>query len=164
MPVNIRAMTSDDRDAVLAIYQEGIATGMATLETEPPDWEQWDQTHKPECRLVTEEDGRVVAWAALTSVSHRPCYRGVVEETIYVAADAQGRGLGRTLMERLIEESERAGYWTLQAAIFPENAVSVALHEACGFRSVGVQQRVGEREGRFHDVLLMERRSPTVGR
>jgi phosphinothricin acetyltransferase len=157
-------MTSDDREAVLAIYQEGIATGMATLETEPPDWEQWDQTHKPECRLVAEENGRVLAWAALTSVSHRPCYRGVAEETIYVAADAQGRDIGRTLMERLVEESERAGYWTLQAAIFPENSASVALHEACGFRSVGVRQHIGEREGRFHDVLLMERRSLTVGR
>jgi phosphinothricin acetyltransferase len=157
-------MTSDDREAILAIYQQGIATGIATLETEPPDWEWWDQSHKPECRLVAEQDGRVVAWAALTSVSHRPCYRGVAEETIYVADDAQGRGIGRTLMQRLVQESERAGYWTLQAAIFPENAASLALHEACGFRSVGVRQRIGEREGQFHDVLLMERRSLVVGR
>jgi phosphinothricin acetyltransferase len=88
----------------------------------------------------------------------------VAEETIYVATDAQGRGIGQALMERLVDESERAGYWTLQAAIFPENRASVALHEACGFRSVGVRQRIGEREGRFHDVLLMERRSLTVGR
>jgi phosphinothricin acetyltransferase len=157
-------MTADDREAVLAIYQQGIATGIATLETESPDWQWWDQSHKPECRLVAEEDGRVVAWAALTSVSRRPCYRGVAEETIYVATDAQGRGIGQALMQRLVDESERAGYWTLQAAIFPENRASVALHEACGFRSVGVRQRIGEREGRFHDVLLMERRSLTVGR
>ena len=157
-------MRSDDREAVLAIYQDGIATGIATLETAPPDWEQWDETHKPNCRLVAEDGGRVVAWAALTSVSHRPCYRGVAEETIYVADHAQGRGIGRTLMERLVEESERAGYWTLQAAIFPQNEASVALHEACGFRTVGVRQRIGEREGRFHDILLMERRSPVVGR
>ena len=156
-------MTSDDREAVLAIYREGIATGIATLETEPTDWEGWDQSHKPECRLVAEENGRVVAWAALSSVSHRPCYRGVAEETIYVATDAQGRGVGRTLLQQLVEQSERAGYWTLQAAIFPENTVSIALHEVCGFRAVGVRQRIGEREGRFHDVLLMERRSLVVG-
>lgn len=163
MPPTTRPMTSDDREAVLAIYRQGIATGIATLETELPDWERWDETHKPDCRLVAEENGRVVAWAALTSVSHRPCYRGVAEETIYVAADAQGRGIGRTLMQRLIEESEREGYWTLQAAIFPENEASVALHEACGFQRVGVRRRVGEREGRFHDVLLMERRSSVAG-
>jgi phosphinothricin acetyltransferase len=157
-------MTPDDWEAVRAIYQEGIATGIATLETEPPDWEQWDQTHKPECRLVAEDDGRVVAWAALTSVSHRPCYRGVADETIYVADDAQGRGIGRILIQQLVEQSERAEYWTLQAAIFPQNEASVALHEACGFRTVGVRQRIGERDGKFHDVLLMERRSLVVGR
>ncbi len=164
MPVTIRPMTPDDWEAVRAIYQEGIATGIATLETEPPDWEQWDQTHKPECRLVAEDDGRVVAWAALTSVSHRPCYRGVADETIYVADDAQGRGIGRILIQQLVEQSERAEYWTLQAAIFPQNEASVALHEACGFRTVGVRQRIGERDGKFHDVLLMERRSLVVGR
>jgi phosphinothricin acetyltransferase len=163
MALTIRPMTPDDGKAVIAIYREGIATGIATLETAAPDWERWDETHKQECRLVAEDDGRVVGWAALTSVSHRPCYRGVAEETIYVTADAQGRGIGRTLMRRLIEESEREGYWTLQAAIFPENEASVALHEASGFRSVGVRQRIGEREGRFHDVLLMERRSSVVG-
>lgn len=163
MALTIRPMTDDDAEAVLAIYREGIATGLATLETEAPDWERWDETHKQECRLVAQQGGRVVAWAALASVSHRPCYRGVAEETIYVASDARGRGIGRKLMGRLVEESERAGYWTLQAAIFPENEASVALHEACGFRTVGVRHRVGEREGRFHDVLLMERRSSVVG-
>jgi phosphinothricin acetyltransferase len=156
-------MTPDDGEAVISIYREGIATGIATLETAAPGWERWDETHRRECRLVAEDDRRVVGWAAITSVSHRPCYRGVAEETIYVAADAQGRGIGRTLLQRLVEESEREGYWTLQAAIFPENEASVALHEACGFRSVGVRQQIGEREGRFHDVLLMERRSSVVG-
>jgi len=163
MALTIRPMTPDDREAVLAIYGEGIATGIATLETTIPDWEHWDGTHKQDCRLVAEQGGRVVAWAALTSVSHRPCYRGVAEETIYVAGNAQGRGVGRALMQRLVEASEREGYWTLQAAIFPENEASIALHEACGFRTVGMRQRIGERAGRFHDILLMERRSSVVG-
>ncbi len=164
MTITIRAMTTDDWEAVHAIYQQGIATGIATLEVEAPDWENWNARHYEQCRLVAEQSDRIVAWAALSRVSHRPCYRGAAEETIYVTAEAQGQGVGRALMERLIEESEREGFWTLQAAIFPENEASVALHRACGFREVGIRKLIGEREGRFHDILLMERRSSVVGR
>ena len=141
-----------------AIFEEGIAAGLATFETEAPSWEDWDGAHLP-LRLVAEEDGAVVGWAALTPYSDRECYRGVAESSVYVAERARGRRVGFALMERLVQESERTGYWTLQAGVFPENEASLALHGRCGFRVVGVRERLGQLGGEWKDVVLLERRS-----
>ncbi len=156
-------MRDEDWDAVRAIYREGIATGNATYETDAPAWEVWDKDHLRACRLVAKADGRVVGWAALSPVSGRCVYAGVAEVSIYVSASARGRGIGRTLLGALIEASERAGLWTLQAGVFPENAASLALHRACGFRELGRREHVGQMNGVWRDVVLMERRSQVVG-
>jgi L-amino acid N-acyltransferase YncA len=160
--VSIRKLGLEDWPAVRAIYQEGIRGGDATFETETPSWERWDAAH-PELRLVAERDGSVVGWAALSPVSGRCCYRGVGEVSVYVAADARGAGLGRELLDELVRRSEQAGYWTLTAGVFPENEASIRLHEACGFRKVGVRERLGELRGVWRDVVLLERRSTLVG-
>ena len=141
-----------------AIFEEGVATRRATFETEAPSWEDWDGAHLP-LRLVAEDDGDVLGWAALMPYSARECYRGVAESSVYVAERARGRGVGFALMERLAAASEAAGYWTLQAGVFPENEASLALHERCGFRVVGVRERLGQLGGEWKDVLLLERRS-----
>jgi L-amino acid N-acyltransferase YncA len=160
--VTVRDLRPDDWPAVSAIYEEGIRGGNATFETETPSWERWDAAH-PELRLVAERDGVVVGWAALSRVSARHCYRGVGDVSVYVAEQARGAGLGRTLLKELIERSEQAGYWTLTAGVFPENEASIRLHEACGFRAVGVRERLGELRGVWRDVVLLERRSTLVG-
>lgn len=155
----IRKLLPADWPAVRAIYEEGIATGDATFEPAAPAWEDWDREHVENCRLVAEDDGRVVGWVALRRYSSRAVYAGVGEVNIYVAAGARGHGVGRRLLEELIAESERRGFWTLQAGIFPENAASLALHARCGFRVVGRRERIGRMRGRWRDVLLLERRS-----
>jgi phosphinothricin acetyltransferase len=136
--------------------------GDATFETEVPTFAAWDASHHPEPRLVALEAGEVVGFAVLAPVSARPVYAGVAESSVYVAAGARGRGVGRALMEELIRRSERAGIWTIQTGIFPENAASLALHERVGFRVVGVRERLGRREGVWRDVVLLERRSGAV--
>jgi len=156
-------MTPADWPAVRAIYQEGIATGDATFERDLPSWQDWDAGHLPACRLVARRGGDIVGWAALSPVSGRCVYAGVAEVSLYVAAAQRGSGVGRALLERLVEESEGCGIWTLQAGIFPENAASVAVHRWCGFRVVGVRERLGCGQGRWRDVLLLERRSAAVG-
>ena len=156
-------LTDSDWDAVRRIFQEGIDTGLATLETEPPTWEDWDQAHTESCRLVYRAEGSVVGWAALSPVSERCVYGGVAEVSVYIAREAWGRGVGKALLGRLIRESEEEGIWTLQAGIFPENEPSIGLHEACGFRVVGVRERLGRLHDQWRDVVLMERRSHTVG-
>lgn len=165
VPVEIALMTAADGEAVLRVYAEGIATGNATFETEVPSWEAWDRAHRTDCRLVARADvaADVVGWAALSRVSERCAYGGVAEVSVYVAARARGSGLGTRLLERLIVSSEEAGIWTLQAGIFPENASSIALHERCGFRVVGVRKRLGKLAGSWRDVALLERRSDRVG-
>jgi L-amino acid N-acyltransferase YncA len=160
--VNVRDVRPDDWPAVRAIYEDGIRGGDATFETEAPSWEAWDAAH-PELRLVGELDDRVVGWAALSPASPRHCYRGVGEVSVYVAQEARRTGLGRALLERLVDRSEQAGYWTLTAGVFPENEASLRLHEACGFREVGVRERIGESRGGWRDVILLERRSMLVG-
>ena len=162
-PVVIREMSAGDWPLVAAIYEEGIATKYATFETATPSWEEWDSRHLKTCRLVSVDAGRVVAWAALSSVSQRCIYSGVAEVSIYVSAGARGRGIGRRLVERLVLASEREGIWTLQAGIFPENSSSIKLHLRCGFRIVGTRERLGRMDERWWDVLLLERRSTTVG-
>jgi phosphinothricin acetyltransferase len=157
-------MLASDWVDVRAIYLEGIETGNATFETEAPSWEAWDSAHMPEPRLAARDgSGRVLGWAALTPVSGRCVYAGVGDLSVYVAASARGRGVGRALLEALIEASERAGIWTLQAGIFPENVASLELHRGCGFCEVGRRERIGKLKGVWRDVLLLERRSGAIG-
>jgi L-amino acid N-acyltransferase YncA len=155
-------MQPADWPSVAAIYGEGIATGIATFETVVPAYDAWDAAHLPGHRLVAVSQGSVVGWAALSAVSQREVYRGVAEDTIYVAESARGHGIGKALLRALASAAERAGIWTLQAAIFPENAMSIALHERCGFRVVGTRERLGKLDGAWRDVILMERRSTEV--
>lgn len=164
MALVIRAMTEVDWPAVAEIYREGIATGLATFETEVPAWRAFHASHRPGGRLVAELDGRVVGWVALARWSSRAVYAGVTWESVYVAADARGRGVGLALLNAAIQASEAAGIWTLMAGIMADNAASIAVHEHAGFRRVGVQERVGrDSNGRWRDVALYERRSPLVG-
>jgi L-amino acid N-acyltransferase YncA len=155
----IVAMRPEEWPAVRAIYEEGIATGDATFETEVPSWEAWDAAHLGEHRLVARRGDEVVGWAALVPVSGRCVYAGVAEHSVYVAASARGQGVGRELLEALIASAEHSGIWTLQSGIFPENRASLRLHEVCGFRIVGTRERIGHHQGRWRDVILLERRS-----
>ena len=157
----IRDLEPLDWPQVARIFADGIRSGNATFELEPPGWEAWDAAHT-EIRVVAELDGRVVGWAALSPKSERHCYRGVAESSVYVEETAQGRGVGRALMDELIARADAAGLWTLEAGIFPENKASLRLHLGCGFRLVGVRERLGEANGEFRDVLLLERRSEVV--
>jgi L-amino acid N-acyltransferase YncA len=162
--VVIREMTPADWPAVGAIYGEGIATGDATLERAIPSWPEWDAAHRPDCRLVATLDGAVVGWCAISSYSSRAVYAGVAWESVYVAERARGSGVGRALLDALIPASEAAGTWTLIAGVQVENVASLALHERAGFRRLGVQERIGrDPSGRWRDVVLLERRSGTVG-
>jgi L-amino acid N-acyltransferase YncA len=159
----IKAMRSEDWPDVQNIYSEGVATGNATFETETPPWEKWDQGHFQDCRLVAVNSEGILGWAALSPVSTRRVYSGVAEVSVYVSAKARGQRVGTLLLQSLVEQSERCGVWTLQAGIFPENVPSVALHKSCGFREVGLRQKLGQRSGVWRDVLLLERRSSRVG-
>lgn len=161
--VDIRAMRGDDWPALQEIYCEGMATGNATFETETPEWTKWNSAHLRDCRLVALNKQGILGWAALSPVSSRRVYCGVAEVSVYVASAAQGRGVGKMLLQSLVEQSERCGIWTLQASIFPENIPSIALHKSCGFQEVGRRQRLGQRNGVWRDVLLLERRSSCVG-
>jgi L-amino acid N-acyltransferase YncA len=160
--MELQPLRPEDWPAVRAIYQAGIATGDATFETAAPDWPAWDAAHLADHRLVARVDGQVVGWAALAPVSDRCAYAGVAEASIYVAPQAQGRGVGRALLTAVVASAEQAGIWTVQTGIFPENQASLGLHEACGFRVVGVRERLGRLHGRWRDVVLLERRSPVI--
>lgn len=145
------------------IYREGIETGVATFETSDKSWQDWDQSMLEVCRLVATEDHAVIGWAALMPVSSREVYRGVAEETLYVASSHRGQGVGQALMEALIKASEAAGFWTLQGVILPPNTASIKLHEQFGFRCVGRREKIGQLNGEWSDTLLFERRSTCVG-
>ena len=169
----IQPMPPDLWPAVREIYGEGIATGNATFEMELPEWEKWDASHHNHCRLIALEPREeavaeiliplegvsVLGWAALSPVSSRREYAGVAEVSVYVATAARGRGVGRALLQALVQESEKSGIWTLQAGIFPENAASIALHKSCDFREVGIRRRIGKLGDTWRDVMLLERRS-----
>jgi len=156
-------MATADWPAVRRIYEEGIASGHATFETAAPEWNGWDAAHMKACRLVAVDGELVVGWAALTPVSGRCVYAGVAEVSVYVAAAARGKGVGRQLLEALVAESERHEIWTLQAGIFPENTASLTAHERAGFRIVGRREKLGNMKGVWRDVLLLEKRSAAVG-
>jgi phosphinothricin acetyltransferase len=178
MKILIRGLDQTDWPSVRDIYHQGILTGLATFETDLPEWEEWNQAHRREPRLVAvlvaapekapaahkaEKMKEVIGWAAVSPVSGRCVYDGVGEVSAYVAASYRGRGVGHALMEALVEQSEAAGIWTLEAGIFPENEASLAIHERSGFRKVGVRQRLGQLNGVWRDVILLERRSEKVG-
>ena len=154
--VELRALLPDDWSAVADIYWDGMRSGLATFETEVPAWEEWDAAHLPGHRLVAELEGDVVGWAALSPISTRRCYAGVVENSVYVAEYARGRGIGRALLEALIAGARRAGFWTIQTSIFPENPASLALHQRCGFRVVGTRERIAKRDGIWRDTVFLE--------
>ena len=163
MDYQIFSMEPDDWAEVRKIYGEGISTGNATFETELPDWEKWDNAHRKDCRLVVRGKNEVIGWATLSPVSARRVYAGVAEVSVYVAAAARGKGVGKALLKALIEGSERAGIWTLQAGIFPENVASIALHKSFGFREVGVRKSIAKLGKMWRDVVLLERRSSIIG-
>ena len=144
------------------IFEQGIAGRNATFETEAPSWDAWDRSQLDGQRYVAVEHGRVVGWVAAHAVSSRPCYRGVVEHSVYVEAGFQGRGIGRALLERLVQSTEAAGIWTIQTGVFPENEASLELHVKCGFRVVGTQEKLGKLDGKWRDVVVLERRSDVI--
>ncbi|MFC4910041.1 GNAT family N-acetyltransferase [Actinomadura gamaensis] len=165
MPLHIRPMTPADAPEVLAIYQSGLDTGDASFETTAPTWEYFDKSKLPEHRYVATDPttGKVMGWVAVSPVSPRLVYAGVVEPSIYVDPSYRGRGVAAALLDTLIESTEAAGIWTLQSGVFPENEPSLRLHEKAGFRTVGVRHRIARHRGRWRDVILLERRSSTVG-
>ncbi len=162
LSVDVRDLRPDDWPEVSRIFAEGIATGNATFETEVPGWEQWDAAHLAEHRFVAQKDGRVVGWVALAPVSPRACYAGVAEVSAYVGEEARGEGVGAELQAAVVESSERAGIWTLQTGVFPENEASRRLLRRFGFRAVGTQERIGRLHGVWRDVVLLERRSEVI--
>jgi len=153
-------MQPSDWPAVRDIYVQGIATRQATFDAAAPSWEEWNARHLTDVRLVAERDGEVLGWAALSPVSARACYAGVAEESVYVAESARGEGIGGTLLAELLERADEAGFWTIQAQVFPENAASISLHRRCGFRVVGTRERVASLDGAWRDTVLLERRRP----
>jgi len=159
----IKTMLDSDWNSVKQIYQEGIATGNATFETEVPSWQEWNDSHLPQPRLVARSGSEIVGWAAVSPVSERCVYGGVAEVSVYVSTSEAGKGLGTLLLNQLIIDSESVGIWTLQAGMFPENKASLIIHEKCGFRTLGVRQNLGKMNGVWRDVVVMERRSDVVG-
>ncbi|MGC4879831.1 N-acetyltransferase family protein [Micromonospora sp. DT43] len=158
-----RPMTATDADRVLTIYQAGLDGGDASFEITAPTWEAFDATRLPAHRFVAVDGGgTILGWVAVTPTSSRPVYAGVVEHSVYVDPAAQGRGVGRVLLDALITSTEAAGIWTIQSGIFPENIGSLALHRRAGFRVIGVRERIGRHHDRWRDVVLLERRSPTI--
>ena len=162
LAVRIELMTAAHADAVLATYQAGIEEGNATFETRAPGWPEFTAARLPGHRFVATAAGQVTGWVAASATSGRCVYAGVVEHSVYVHPRARGRGTGRLLLNALITSTEAAGIWTIESGIFPENAASLALHRAAGFRVVGIRERIGQHHGRWRDVLLIERRSPVI--
>ena len=159
----IRPLAEEDWESVRLIYLDGIDTGQATFESGAPSWAEWNQTHFSAPRLVATLSECVIGWAALSPISARQAYAGVAEVSVYVSKDSRGHGIGKALLEALVEQSERNAIWTLQASVFPENVASIALHKSCGFREVGTRERIGYMNGIWRNTTLLERRSKLVG-
>ncbi|HNP16882.1 MAG TPA: N-acetyltransferase family protein [Fulvivirga sp.] len=157
------SIQEDNYKEVAAIYAQGITTGMATFETTIPDWPHWDKSHLPFGRIAAKSNQIMQGWAALSPVSSRCVYGGVAEVSIYIAENARGKGVGKLLLQALINESEANNIWTLQAGVFRENKTSIALHEKCGFRIIGYKEKIGQLNGIWLDNILLERRSTVVG-
>lgn len=157
--MKIVPLTKKHYPEVAAIYEEGMATGIATFETAVPQWDAWDTKFLPHCRFTAMVEEKVAGWCALSAVSKREVYRGVAEVTIYVSKKFQKMGIGKRLLTHLVKESEKAGFWTLQAGIFSENKISIHLHEQCGFRILGIREKIAQRNGQWYDNVVMERRS-----
>ncbi|MGD0583307.1 MAG: N-acetyltransferase family protein [Bacteroidales bacterium] len=162
MNIVFRPMVPVDWNSVAVIYKEGIDTGNATFQKDVPSWEEWDRSHLKTCRIVAEAEGRVEGWAALTAVSGRCVYAGVAEVSVYVSEKFKGQKIGTRLLEALISESEKEGFWTLQAGIFPENLASLKIHKNLGFREVGYREKIGKMDGVWRDTILLERRSKKI--
>lgn len=161
--MKIEKLESNHYPSVKRIYEEGIATGNATFQSEAPLWEEWNRNHVAHSRLVAIENNEVVGWAALTPVSGRCVYAGVAEVSVYVGIQARGKGIGKLLLEKLIYESERNNIWTLQSGVFPENHASLKVHEQTGFRQIGLREKIGKMKGAWRDIVLLERRSKVTG-
>lgn len=159
----IARMSADEQAVILDIYRQGIASGMATFETDVPDWNEFDHKYLPHSRLMILEDGVVAGWAALSPVSPRPCYRGVAEVSVYVADSHQRKGIGRMLLQALIKDSEQNGIWSLLSVIHEENKASIHLHEQCGFRYIGYREKIAQLNGVWLTTVMMERRSKVTG-
>jgi phosphinothricin acetyltransferase len=158
-----RAMETGDWLSVAAIYSQGIKNGHATFQQEAPPWDEWNAGHLEKCRIVAVKNEEIVGWAALSAVSGRCVYAGVAEVSVYVSDNCKGQQIGSRLLEKLIEESESAGFWTLQSGIFPENLANLHIHYKLGFRQVGYREKIGKMNGVWRDTVLLERRSKTVG-
>lgn len=157
-------MSKEDWPTIAEIYQLGIETGKATFQTEVPSFSQWDAEHIRQCRFVIKVDGKIAGWAALSTVSSRYVYRGIAEVSIYIAPDYRSKGYGKTLLDHMVTESEKSGFWTLQSGIMEDNIASLKIHEKCGFRKIGLRERIGrDINGKWRSTILMERRSNTVG-
>lgn len=164
MDYTIENIVQADWESITNIYLEGINTGKATFQTDAPTWEQWDSSHVRTCRLVARSENKILGWAALSPTSSRCVYAGVAEVSIYIGKDFRGQGVGVALLKRLVELSEEGGFWTLQSGIIKENVESIELHKKCGFREIGVREKLGKMSnGKWHDVVLMERRSKITG-
>ena len=160
MNYQIREMQPEDAERVLKIFEQGIEGGNATFDKEVPSWEFWDKKFFKVCRLVLEdENGVVQGWAAIQPVSARDCFKGVAEVSIYLSNEVQGQGLGKVMLQKLIADSEENGFWMLQSGIFPENVASIKIHQKLGFREVGYREKIAEMNGKWRDIVLMERRS-----
>lgn len=159
----IRNLLPSDWNNVKSIYEQGISSGNATFQTSAPSWDEWNNSHLNNCRIVAEEDRKVIGWAALTPVSSRCVYAGVAEVSVYVDPSFSGRGIGLTLLNELVGLSEVEGIWTLQAGIFPENFGSLRIHEKAGFRTLGIREKIGKQNGVWRDTVLLERRSRIIG-
>lgn len=156
-------MQPEHWDQVKKIYEQGIATGNATFQTEAPTWKEWNEAHLAKGRLVAIDHNDIIGWAALTPVSGRCVYAGVAEVSVYVSEKARGKGIGKKLLAELVSRSETDGFWTLQAGVLRENESSIKIHLDCGFHLVGVREKLGQLKGVWRDVVLLERRSMVVG-
>ncbi|WP_144281012.1 GNAT family N-acetyltransferase [Chryseobacterium echinoideorum] len=161
--MEIKPITKDNFSEVIEIYNQGLATNIATFQNDSPQWEEWDKGHLDFCRISIYDSDKMLGWASLTPVSSRCVYAGVAEVSIYIAQDERGKGIGKTLLAGLIQRSEENGIWTLQSGIFAENESSIRLHEKCGFRLVGYREKIGKKNGVWKDNVLMERRSKNIG-